>query len=163
MALRTPLTLAAKRATFITPATCRLSPSSSQWRGNATVAPQPTPGSKGPTAMVFMNMGGPSTTDEVHGFLSMLFVRISTSNFRVPGLTFQGRQRSHSSRTFPELHWTVHRAKKNAQDPEAICRDWWRVAHQEMVRISGGGNVQNPRQDVARNCASQAICCFPLC
>jgi len=27
--------------------------------------------------MVFMNMGGPSTTDEVHGFLSMLFVRYS--------------------------------------------------------------------------------------
>ncbi|KAK4625337.1 Ferrochelatase, mitochondrial [Fulvia fulva] len=27
----------------------------------------------GPTAMVFMNMGGPSTTDEVSGFLSRLF------------------------------------------------------------------------------------------
>ena len=31
-------------------------------------------GSKGPTAIVFMNMGGPSTTDEVGGFLSRLFV-----------------------------------------------------------------------------------------
>ncbi|KAI9794130.1 MAG: ferrochelatase hem15 [Piccolia ochrophora] len=30
-------------------------------------------GSKGPTAMVFMNMGGPSTTDEVGTFLSRLF------------------------------------------------------------------------------------------
>ncbi|KAH7327948.1 hypothetical protein B0I35DRAFT_345761 [Stachybotrys elegans] len=30
-------------------------------------------GSKGPTAMVFMNMGGPSTTDEVGDFLSRLF------------------------------------------------------------------------------------------
>ncbi|TKA73025.1 hypothetical protein B0A55_07047 [Friedmanniomyces simplex] len=29
--------------------------------------------SKGPTAMVFMNMGGPATTDEVSGFLSRLF------------------------------------------------------------------------------------------
>ncbi|KAK6390285.1 hypothetical protein LTR65_005660 [Meristemomyces frigidus] len=29
--------------------------------------------SKGPTAMVFMNMGGPATTDEVGGFLSRLF------------------------------------------------------------------------------------------
>jgi ferrochelatase len=29
----------------------------------------------GPTAMVFMNMGGPSTTDEVGDFLSRLFVR----------------------------------------------------------------------------------------
>ena len=30
-------------------------------------------GSQGPTAMVFMNMGGPSTTDEVGDFLSRLF------------------------------------------------------------------------------------------
>jgi ferrochelatase len=69
MALRAPLTRAANRATSTAP-TFAL-----QWRrGNATVAPVPA-GSKGPTAMVFMNMGGPSTTDEVHGFLSALFVR----------------------------------------------------------------------------------------
>jgi hypothetical protein len=30
--------------------------------------------SKGPTAVVFLNMGGPSTTDEVGDFLSRLFV-----------------------------------------------------------------------------------------
>lgn len=43
----------------------------------ATVVPpvtQDSAGSKGPTAMVFMNMGGPSTTDEVGDFLSRLFV-----------------------------------------------------------------------------------------
>lgn len=34
---------------------------------------QDATGSKGPTAIVFMNMGGPSTTDEVGGFLSRLF------------------------------------------------------------------------------------------
>ncbi|KAF2743028.1 ferrochelatase mitochondrial precursor [Sporormia fimetaria CBS 119925] len=49
----------------------------SQWtRGLATVAPpvtQDSTGSKGPTAMVFMNMGGPSTTGEVNDFLSRLF------------------------------------------------------------------------------------------
>ncbi|KAF2862436.1 putative mitochondrial ferrochelatase [Piedraia hortae CBS 480.64] len=39
-----------------------------QLRGFATQAP-----SKGPTAMVFMNMGGPSTTGEVGDFLSRLF------------------------------------------------------------------------------------------
>lgn len=45
----------------------------------ATVAPpvtQSSAGSKGPTAMVFMNMGGPSTTDEVGDFLSRLFVSL---------------------------------------------------------------------------------------
>jgi hypothetical protein len=36
---------------------------------------QDATGSKGPTAMVFLNMGGPSTTDEVGDFLSRLFVR----------------------------------------------------------------------------------------
>jgi hypothetical protein len=77
MALRAPLTRAAKRATSTAPSTHVLSAYASQWRrGNASVAPvtQNAAGSKGPTAMVFMNMGGPSTTDEVHGFLSMLFV-----------------------------------------------------------------------------------------
>lgn len=43
----------------------------------ATIVPpvtQDATSSKGPTAMVFMNMGGPSTTDEVGDFLSRLFV-----------------------------------------------------------------------------------------
>lgn len=49
------------------------------WRGLATPATAPpvtqnAAGSKGPTAMVFMNMGGPSTVDEVGSFLSNLFV-----------------------------------------------------------------------------------------
>jgi hypothetical protein len=34
-----------------------------------------TPGKKGPTAIVFLNMGGPSKTSEVGDFLSRLFVR----------------------------------------------------------------------------------------
>ncbi|KAI1622946.1 ferrochelatase [Exophiala viscosa] len=44
--------------------------------GMASVVPpvtQDSVGKQGPTAMVFMNMGGPSTTDEVGGFLSRLF------------------------------------------------------------------------------------------
>ena len=43
----------------------------------ATVVPpvtQDETSSKGPTAMVFMNMGGPATTGEVGDFLSRLFV-----------------------------------------------------------------------------------------
>ncbi|MCJ1246896.1 ferrochelatase hem15 [Trapelia coarctata] len=45
-------------------------------RSMATVVPpvtQDATSSKGPTAMVFMNMGGPSTTGEVGDFLSRLF------------------------------------------------------------------------------------------
>ena len=45
--------------------------------GMATVAPpvtQNSANSKGPTAMVFLNMGGPSTTDDVGDYLSRLFV-----------------------------------------------------------------------------------------
>ncbi|OAF60468.1 ferrochelatase hem15 [Pseudogymnoascus destructans] len=45
-----------------------------QTRGLATpAATPPTTPSKGPTAMVFMNMGGPSTVPEVGDFLSRLF------------------------------------------------------------------------------------------
>ncbi|KAJ4355800.1 ferrochelatase hem15 [Didymosphaeria variabile] len=78
MAMRSPLSHAVKRATWTSPAISVLSPCTQRWRrGNATVAPPPvtqsSAGSKGPTAMVFMNMGGPSTTDEVHSFLSNLF------------------------------------------------------------------------------------------
>lgn len=45
--------------------------------GMATAVPpvtQDAAGSKGPTAMVFLNMGGPSTTAEVEDFLGRLFV-----------------------------------------------------------------------------------------
>lgn len=47
-------------------------------RGMASVVhpvTQDSTSKHGPTAMVFMNMGGPSTTDEVGNFLSRLFVR----------------------------------------------------------------------------------------
>jgi len=47
-----------------------------QTRYAAVVPPvtQNATGKNGPTAMVFMNMGGPSTTGEVGDFLSRLFV-----------------------------------------------------------------------------------------
>jgi ferrochelatase len=51
-----------------------------QQQSMATVVPpvtQDNTGSKGPTAMVFMNMGGPSTTGEVGDFLSRLFVSLA--------------------------------------------------------------------------------------
>ena len=44
----------------------------------ATAAPslnEAATGLKGPTAMVFLNMGGPSKTDDVEDFLTRLFVR----------------------------------------------------------------------------------------
>lgn len=50
---------------------------SCQWNqkhGLATATSAPAKGSKGPTAMVFLNMGGPSKTDDVEDFLSRLFV-----------------------------------------------------------------------------------------
>ncbi|KAF2675565.1 putative mitochondrial ferrochelatase [Microthyrium microscopicum] len=50
----------------------RLWRTNQQIRGLASHASNPST-SKGPTAIVFMNMGGPSTTDEVGGFLSRLF------------------------------------------------------------------------------------------
>ncbi|CAP71253.1 uncharacterized protein PODANS_6_6190 [Podospora anserina S mat+] len=54
-----------------------LKPAAQQTRWLATPTPFPVTqnmtSSRGPTAMVFLNMGGPSTTDEVGDFLSRLF------------------------------------------------------------------------------------------
>lgn len=44
-------------------------------------------GSKGPTAMVFLNMGGPSTTDDVGSFLSRLFVGQTFGVMQLPDST----------------------------------------------------------------------------
>lgn len=56
-----------------------------QRAGMASVVPPVTQNSisaKGPTAMVFMNMGGPSSTDQVGDFLSRLFVCSFPSSWR---------------------------------------------------------------------------------
>ncbi|KAH8912495.1 ferrochelatase-domain-containing protein [Coniochaeta sp. PMI_546] len=58
------------------PARWKLRPFQRQLRSLATAVhpvTQDATSSKGPTAMVFMNMGGPSTVDEVGDFLSRLF------------------------------------------------------------------------------------------
>ncbi|KAF2085280.1 ferrochelatase-domain-containing protein [Saccharata proteae CBS 121410] len=85
MAFRTPavsrLTKTASPASiakFTATPTAALRDGSAKQRSLATMSNAPPvtqdeTGSKGPTAMVFMNMGGPSTTDEVGTFLSRLF------------------------------------------------------------------------------------------
>ncbi|KAH6671671.1 mitochondrial ferrochelatase-like protein [Halenospora varia] len=84
MAFRNPVGKLTKRATQSTITKLTSTPTTSLWQRNsadqlrsfATPVPPVTQDStskKGPTAMVFMNMGGPSTTDEVGDFLSRLF------------------------------------------------------------------------------------------
>lgn len=98
--------------------------------------------SKGPTAMVFMNMGGPSTTDEVGDFLSRLFVRhehglIAGLYSRTPKLIItSGRCRSHTARSAPVLSRSTNFSSPHAQDPEAICCHRWRLAHSQVVGTS---------------------------
>lgn len=84
-ALRQTFTNITKRASASQVSKYAATPVSTLWpaqeflgqRNYAAVVPpvmQDATGSKGPTAMVFLNMGGPSTTDEVGPFLSALFV-----------------------------------------------------------------------------------------
>ena len=152
--MRAPLARVCRRATSSTPATSAIS----QWRrGNATVAPpvtQDAAGSKGPTAMVFMNMGGPSTTSEVGDFLSRLFVCRYSQHAMHNQLTLLGRCRLDTARATTKLHWPSHRSSKNAKDRRTIFRDWRRFAHPEMVRISSCRDVQDSRQDITRNRAA---------
>lgn len=109
-------------------------PSRHQMRSMATVVPpvtQDATSSKGPTAMVFMNMGGPSTTDEVGDFLSKLFVRSlddrclkshrRSNNLLQTAKTSSGRWRSHPPRPSPILSRTTHLQPPYPQDKETIC------------------------------------------
>lgn len=77
MALRRPFGL--PRQVLRSPVRSSLGYNYEQRFNLATAVPpvtQDATSSKGPTAMVFLNMGGPSTTNEVEDFLSRLFVRI---------------------------------------------------------------------------------------
>ena len=122
-----------------------------QRRNMATVVPpvtQDMTSSKGPTAMVFMNMGGPSTTDEVGGFLSRLFVsqipRISVAegfvcqNYLESSLTsshLSGRRRPHPPWSPTKLPWSPHLPPPDPQNPKAVCRHWWWLSYPQVVRV----------------------------
>ncbi len=104
--------------------------------------------SRGPTAMVFMNMGGPSTTAEVGTFLSRLFVwtflnPIRHSSTFLVLIKSTGRWRSDSTWSPTGLPWPSYFPSPNAQDSETICRHWWWISYTQMVGISIRRNVQN--------------------
>lgn len=108
MAFRAPMHQLAKRAStssvsrFAVPAISR---NAGQLRSFATPVPpvtQDATGSKGPTAMVFMNMGGPAHTDQVGDFLSRLFVCALLCLCHSPNPDL-GRWGSHSSWALAKL------------------------------------------------------------
>lgn len=130
MALRQSLLKLSSRASQPQISRCA-SASTSSWQQKRTLAreaknppvTQDTVGSKGPTAMVFMNMGGPSTTDEVGDFLSRLFVCSSKQfNSTTPKIDclFTGRWRSNPSWPPTILPWSSHLPSPHSEDPEAI-------------------------------------------
>ena len=109
-------------------------PSQHQMRSMATVVPpvtQNATSSKGPTAMVFMNMGGPSTTDEVGDFLSKLFVRslddrcirfhLHSNHLLQITEASSGRWRPHPPRSSPVLSRTSHLQSSYPQNKETVC------------------------------------------
>lgn len=143
-------------------------------RSMATVAPESTivppvtqsaTSSKGPTAMVFMNMGGPATTDEVGSFLSRLFVRASEAHIHAVRLLtcVTGGRRLDTSRPPPRLSWTPDISSSNSQDPKTVCRHRGRIADPQMVRISVRRNVQDLRHHITRNRPPQAIRGLSIC
>jgi hypothetical protein len=112
-------------------------------RGLATAVPpvtQDATGSKGPTAMVFLNMGGPSTTAEVEDFLSRLFVRLSRPHGLLRAYPNKnvhdiGRRRLDSPWSSPKLSRSAHCEEENAKDPKTVCGYRRRFAYQKMVRV----------------------------
>lgn len=155
MAFRNPVRQLTRRATQSTISKLTSTPTTSLWqrssadqlRGFATPVPpvtQDATSSKGPTAMVFMNMGGPATTDEVGGFLSRLFVRhpslaLGQADFGA------GRFRLDPPGPIPELSRTTDIESSNTQDSKAVCCHWRRIADSQVVRVPSCRDVQDPR------------------
>lgn len=133
---------------------------------------QNSAGSKGPTAMVFLNMGGPSTVDEVGGFLSRLFVRgtrgaddLVTAGhcpFLTNRRTMTGRRRPHPPWALPKLPRPPNLQTAHAQDSEAIRGHRRRLANPEVVGTPERRDVQDPRQPLPGDGAAQALRRLPL-
>lgn len=158
------LTRSATRFSSITKTATPSIASQCQRSGMATVVPpvmQDATSAQGPTAMVFMNMGGPQTTDQVGDFLSRLFVCSRGRNYMSrANHPHSGRRRSYTLRTTTKLPRTSHLAQKNSKDSETVRSDRWRIAHKEMVRTSMRRDVQNPGPDITADCTTQALRCL---
>lgn len=166
MALRVPTGHLCRRLARGTPGPV-LPQLTSHSRHLATPAPPVTQnavGSKGPTAMVFLNMGGPSTTDEVGDFLGRLFVRrprpVDAKGILIPeivvgcGLDTFGEA--------PRIPRSLHLRATNAKDQEAIRRNWWWLSHPKVVRVPECRDVQDSGPNFARDGPAQAVRRFPI-
>jgi len=129
---------------------------------------QTSAGSKGPTAMVFLNMGGPSTVDEVGDFLSRLFVCCLISNFS--GQPLADGRLLHLGRWRLDTPWSSARVPRaldfkttDSQDPKAVRSHRRRLSHPKMVRIPKRRNVQDPRRDIARDSPAPTLRCLSIC
>ncbi|KAJ6155711.1 Ferrochelatase [Penicillium chermesinum] len=130
---------------------------SSSWRlntprscGLATVVPpvtQDATGAKGPTAMVFMNMGGPSTTNEVHDFLSRLF----SDGDLIP----LGRLQSYMGPLIARRRTPKIQQQYSDIGGGSPIRKWSEYQCEEMCKILD--------QISPRDCAAQTLCCLSLC
>ena len=146
----------------------RQRPGAAPRRDMATVVPpatQDATSSKGPTAMVFMNMGGPSTTDEVGIFLSRLFVGFPiwlTLHSSPIDMIPSGRWGSHTSWCSTVVSRTSHFSTPYAKDSEAVCCNWWRISNSKMVGIPSKRDVQDLGSSIARNSTTFAICCLSI-
>jgi ferrochelatase len=122
---RATLTTALRRASLTVPPKSSQSPvfhAMPRLRRLATESFEPqrevAQGKKGPTAIVFQNMGGPSTTSEVGDFLSRLFVR---SPLKVRELTDERvRCRLNPPWPLPVVPWPTHFSTENTEHPKAI-------------------------------------------
>jgi hypothetical protein len=137
-------------------------------RSLATTSPTPTPAPSGGgngTAIVLLNMGGPSTVPEVYNFLSRLFVPLpplppkrcpTTTN------TQPGRRRPDPTRPAPKVPRPPNRPAAGPQNRSAVRHHRRRLTHPALVRASSLRNVQAPRQDPPGDRPAQAVRCVPL-
>lgn len=119
----------------------------------------------GPTAVVLLNMGGPSTRDEVGDFLKRLFVSFLLDQLRLAhGLKsyILVRWRFGTSWTISKLHSIIHCTNEDTKNQEPIRSNRWRLTDQKVVRISSTRTLQDIGSYLSRNGTSFALRGLPL-
>ncbi len=81
-----------------------------------------------------MNMGGPSTLEEVHPFLNRLFtdhqiMQLPVQSGEIFSAMYRDFRFSPKSTYISNSIGAVDREAQNSEDSKTVRRDWWRLSH----------------------------------
>ncbi len=114
------------------------------------------------TAVLMLNMGGPETLDDVHGFLLRLFSdkdliplpvqEYARFSWPLPRrIAYRYEVRTSVVRNYLQTPLEDHRETKNSQHCGTISKNWRRVTYQKVDNPSRGRHGQTSGQNQSRN------------